>query len=215
MLDADRKRAQWFSWYDEAHTRGRARYGCDHTLGWRRRSCLRRTRQARTGDRRGSRRARSRSGRAPSTNLEPSVSRASCGQHRHPFSTRRATPLARTGSARMRVNKRFPELELRQVDPARGRARRYHLARSRSLFGERAILITWGRIGRPARVRIETFGSEAKLQKRWQELLARRRAHGYLSTRVTARTPETDRATGDGSVHDCCLVQPSRSYTRT
>lgn len=82
----------------------------------------------------------------------------------------------------MRLNntrERQPELELRQIDPARGRARRYHLARSRSLFGESAILITWGRIGRPARVRIETFTNEAKAKARWQELLTRRRAHGY------------------------------------
>lgn len=79
----------------------------------------------------------------------------------------------------MRLNKVQKELELRQIDPARGRARRYHLARSRSLFGESAILITWGRIGRPARVRIETFRSEAKLRARWSELLARRHAHGY------------------------------------
>ena len=79
----------------------------------------------------------------------------------------------------MRLNKVPKELELRQIDAARGRARRYHLARSRSLFGESAILITWGRIGRPARVRIETFISEAKLKERWSELLARRHAHGY------------------------------------
>jgi predicted DNA-binding WGR domain protein len=79
----------------------------------------------------------------------------------------------------MRLNTLQRELELRQIDPARGRARRYHLARSQSLFGESAILITWGRIGRPARVRIETFISEAKLRERWRELLARRHAHGY------------------------------------
>lgn len=78
-----------------------------------------------------------------------------------------------------RRTKRPPELELRQIDPSRGRARRYHLARSRSLFGECAILITWGRIGRPARVRMETFANEAKLRARWRELLARRHAHGY------------------------------------
>ena len=74
---------------------------------------------------------------------------------------------------------RYVELEFRQIDPSRGRARRYHLARGRSLFGECSILITWGRIGRPARVRVETFTNEAKLRTRWRELLARRRAHGY------------------------------------
>jgi predicted DNA-binding WGR domain protein len=74
---------------------------------------------------------------------------------------------------------RYPELEFRSIDRARGRARRYHLARGRTLFGESAILITWGRIGRPARVRVETFSTETKLRTRWRELLARRRAHGY------------------------------------
>ena len=70
-------------------------------------------------------------------------------------------------------------LELRQIDPARGRARRYRLSECRSLFGDRAILIVWGRIGRPARVRLETFDSEAELAARWRELLGRRVAHGY------------------------------------
>lgn len=74
-----------------------------------------------------------------------------------------------------------PALELRQVDPARGRARRYHVAESRSLFGERALLITWGRIGSAPRVRLETFANEAELEARWSELLARRDAHGYTS----------------------------------
>jgi len=70
-------------------------------------------------------------------------------------------------------------LELRQVDPMRRRARRYHIAECRSLFGERGLLITWGRIGGPARVRLETFTSEDELDGRWRELIARRSAHGY------------------------------------
>lgn len=72
-----------------------------------------------------------------------------------------------------------PALELRQIDPARRRARRYHIAEDVSLFGERGLVIAWGRIGRPARVRFESFTDEAELEARWQELLARRRAHGY------------------------------------
>jgi predicted DNA-binding WGR domain protein len=70
-------------------------------------------------------------------------------------------------------------LEFRQVDPARGRSRRYRLAESRSLFGELALLITWGRIGAQPRVRVETFASEVARVARWEELLARRSAHGY------------------------------------
>jgi predicted DNA-binding WGR domain protein len=71
-------------------------------------------------------------------------------------------------------------IELRSVDPKRDRARHYHLSNCRSLFGELALLITWGRIGRPPRARIETFESLAELTKRRTELLARRRAHGYV-----------------------------------
>jgi len=71
-------------------------------------------------------------------------------------------------------------LELRQVDPVRHRVRRYHIAECRSLFGEHSLLITWGCIGRRARIRLETFGSAAKLDERWHELLARRGSHGYI-----------------------------------
>jgi predicted DNA-binding WGR domain protein len=71
------------------------------------------------------------------------------------------------------------EVELRHVDPARRRARRYHMAESRSLFGERGLIITWGGIGGPARVRFEPYASDAEFDARWRELLERRRAHGY------------------------------------
>jgi predicted DNA-binding WGR domain protein len=57
---------------------------------------------------------------------------------------------------------------------------------SRSLFGECGLIITWGGIGRPARVRFESFVSEAELDARWHELLARRRAHGYQIRSVAA-----------------------------
>jgi predicted DNA-binding WGR domain protein len=72
-----------------------------------------------------------------------------------------------------------PPLELRHVDPARRRARRYHIAESASLFGELGLIISWGRIGRPARTRFESFATENELATRYQELLARRKAHGY------------------------------------
>lgn len=100
------------------------------------------------------------------------------------------------------TKERYPELELRQIDPARGRARRYHMARSRTLFGERAILISWGRIGRPARVRVETFATEAKLNARWRELLARRWSHGYVNQDAPLMAA------------DSCVVQGECSRTK-
>lgn len=79
----------------------------------------------------------------------------------------------------MQHRKLHLDLELRHVDPARGRARRYHVSECRSLFGEFGLLVTWGRIGKPTRVRLETFASAAELGERRTELLARRFAHGY------------------------------------
>jgi predicted DNA-binding WGR domain protein len=79
-------------------------------------------------------------------------------------------------------------VELRSVDPKRNRARHYHLSTCRSLFGEHALLITWGRIGQPPRARLETFDSLSDLMQRRTELLSRRRAHGYIEYRAPARS---------------------------
>lgn len=70
-------------------------------------------------------------------------------------------------------------LELQQVDTARRRRRRYHLAPCLSLFGDQGLLITWGSVGKRPRVRLETFATDRDRHARWHELLARRVAHGY------------------------------------
>ena len=70
-------------------------------------------------------------------------------------------------------------LELQQIDTARRRRRRYHLAPCQSLFGDVGLLITWGRMGKQPRVRLETFASDGARHARWQELVARRVSHGY------------------------------------
>jgi predicted DNA-binding WGR domain protein len=72
-------------------------------------------------------------------------------------------------------------LELRLIDRSRRRARRYHIVKARSLFGELGLLTTWGRIGRPARVRLETFTCTVARTERWDQLIARRIAHGYVT----------------------------------
>src|SRR5262245_53316193 len=82
-------------------------------------------------------------------------------------------------------------IEWRQIDPARGRARRYFIVECRSLFGDPGLLVTWGRIGRPTRVRLETFGSASMLAARWRELVSRRNAHGYeIQTSLSAACTE-------------------------
>jgi predicted DNA-binding WGR domain protein len=83
------------------------------------------------------------------------------------------------------------DLELRLIDPARNRFRRYGLTECRTLFGESCLRIQWGRVGhRRLRERCELFPSDLALRQRCEELLALRASHGYLmvTTNNTARS---------------------------
>lgn len=62
--------------------------------------------------------------------------------------------------------------EMRQLDPKRRRARRYHIAECRSLFGDLSLLVTWGRIGGPTRVRLEMFANKVADEARTATLAA-------------------------------------------
>jgi predicted DNA-binding WGR domain protein len=75
------------------------------------------------------------------------------------------------------------DLELRLVDPTKNRFRIYGLTECRTLFGELCLKIVWGRMGnRRMRERSEVFADRAALVRRRDELLGRRRSHGYVST---------------------------------
>jgi predicted DNA-binding WGR domain protein len=75
------------------------------------------------------------------------------------------------------------DLELRLVDPSKNRFRIYGLTECTTLFGELCLRIVWGRIGnRRPRERSEVFTDRAALERRREELLGRRRRHGYVST---------------------------------
>ncbi len=65
-------------------------------------------------------------------------------------------------------------LELRSIDRERNRFRVYRMWRQPTLFGELELVIEWGRLGDKLRQRTETFSVA-----RWDELVARRRRHGY------------------------------------
>ena len=84
------------------------------------------------------------------------------------------------------------DLELRLIDPARNRFRRYGLTECRTLFGESCLRIQWGRMGhRRLRERCELFSSDLALRRRCDELLALRASHGYhmVTTNDAASTP--------------------------
>jgi len=79
------------------------------------------------------------------------------------------------------------DVELRLIDPKRNAFRLYGLTTTVTLFGERCLRIQWGRIGnRRVRERTETFRDDAALHRRRDELLERRRRHGYQLTGATA-----------------------------
>lgn len=92
------------------------------------------------------------------------------------------------------------DLELRLVDPAANRFRLYGVTECRTLFGELCLRIVWGRIGnRRLRERSEVFGDRASLARRRDELLGRRRRHGYVATstpRAAARARAQERPEG-------------------
>jgi predicted DNA-binding WGR domain protein len=77
-------------------------------------------------------------------------------------------------------------MELRSVDPGSNRHRRYALATQFRLDGGGEILVRWGRIGRRLRSRVETFATTSALEHRYDELMARRRRHGYVVFPVIA-----------------------------
>ena len=71
-------------------------------------------------------------------------------------------------------------VELQQIDPSRNRFRVYRMSEQPTLFGGPDLVIEWGRLGRPLRLRAENFDDVAALARRRAELLARRRRHRYL-----------------------------------
>lgn len=82
------------------------------------------------------------------------------------------------------------DIELRLVDAAKNKFRLYGITSCRTLFGELALRIVWGRIGhRRLRERTEIFPTTEALERRHAELLQRRRQHGYVVH--TSRARET------------------------
>jgi predicted DNA-binding WGR domain protein len=78
------------------------------------------------------------------------------------------------------------KMELRSVNPEANRHRRYALTTQLRIDGGGDIIVRWGRIGCRLRCRVERFASSSELERRYDELLARRRRHGYVVFRMAA-----------------------------
>jgi predicted DNA-binding WGR domain protein len=71
------------------------------------------------------------------------------------------------------------ELRLVSRDPAKNRDRFYTLRWQPSLFGEPALVRTWGRVGTVGRSRASVYPDATRAQAAIVALLRRRLRHGY------------------------------------
>ena len=58
--------------------------------------------------------------------------------------------------------------------------RRYKVSEQKLLFGEYDLIVEWGRIGTSSLLKVETCGSVEELGKKREEVLGKRRRHGYV-----------------------------------
>jgi predicted DNA-binding WGR domain protein len=73
----------------------------------------------------------------------------------------------------------MPALTLRRIDPARNMRRFYRLDLQPDLFGAWGVVREWGRIGRPGRVRVDPYSTEAEAAAKMQRQRARKQSRGY------------------------------------
>ncbi len=75
------------------------------------------------------------------------------------------------------------QLHCQKIDTGRNMARYYTLAIRPTLFGEIAVVRTWGRIGMAGGEMTEVFGTEKDAVRRFLELVLQKRKRGYKPSR--------------------------------
>lgn len=75
------------------------------------------------------------------------------------------------------------QLYCQRIDANRNMARYYMLAIQPTLFGETAVVRSWGRIGKMGGEMTEVFGTEKDAVSRFLELVLRKRKRGYRPAR--------------------------------
>lgn len=71
------------------------------------------------------------------------------------------------------------QLYCQRIDANKNMARYYMLAIQPTLFGETAVVRTWGRIGRAGGEMTEVFGTEKDAVSRFLELVLQKQKRGY------------------------------------
>lgn len=81
------------------------------------------------------------------------------------------------------MNTHHYQLYCQRIDANRNMARYYLLSIQPTLFGETAVVRTWGRIGKAGGEMTEVFGTEIDAVSRFLELLLQKRKRGYKPAR--------------------------------
>ncbi|AUW46177.1 hypothetical protein CUJ84_pRLN1000722 (plasmid) [Rhizobium leguminosarum] len=74
-------------------------------------------------------------------------------------------------------------LYCQRIDASRNMARYYMLAIQPTLFGDTAVVRSWGRIGRRGGERTDVFGTEREAMVHFLDLARRKRRKGYRPDR--------------------------------
>lgn len=80
------------------------------------------------------------------------------------------------------------QLYCQRIDANRNMARYYALAIRPTLFGEIAVVRSWGRIGKAGGEMTEVFGNEKDAISRFLELLLKKRKRGYQLARCCGKS---------------------------
>ncbi|WP_112907693.1 WGR domain-containing protein [Rhizobium leguminosarum] len=80
------------------------------------------------------------------------------------------------------------QLHCQRIDTSRNMARYYSLSIQQTLFGEMAVVRTWGRIGKAGGEMTELFGTERDAISRFLELARQKRKRGYTPARSCGNT---------------------------
>lgn len=71
-----------------------------------------------------------------------------------------------------------------RIGPEHNRYRSYRLELTKDLFGNWALVRSWGRIGRSPRTQVEHFLFRFDAKEHAQRIIRRRLAHGYKITLI-------------------------------
>lgn len=80
-------------------------------------------------------------------------------------------------------------MRLERVNPDRNEYRFYEVTIEPTLFRDHALLIRWGRIGKPSRQRIAETGALSSIRCAAEKIVRQKRRTGYEEPDVTSRNP--------------------------